>query len=132
MFPSYWDITLVLTKKAGGCIIKEEGAVMAVYKNIFLRPDFQQTATHVWANIHLLQGYTAETVTAYIEMAEKLKEALPGLDIQDSEIRCGKVLKSGYCQNFSMVAWSGLITKDNEFDKLGWNVSDKPPSYYTT
>ena len=105
---------------------------MSIYKNIFIRPDFEETETHVWANIHYLQGYTAETVTAYTEMADKLRESLPGLDIQNNQVRCGKVFRSSYCNNFSLVAWNGLIPKKNSFKSHGWNISDKQPDYVNT
>jgi hypothetical protein len=105
---------------------------MAIYKNIFLRPDFQETETHVWANIHYLQGYTAETVTAFMEMADKLRESLPGLTILNSEVRCGQVVESTYCKGFSLVAWNGLIPKENSFKESGWNVTNRPPDYATT
>lgn len=105
---------------------------VAIYKNIYLRPEFQQTETHVWANIHYLRGYTAETLKSYRELAEEMKKLLPGLEISEENVRCGKVVESTYCKNFSIVAWDGFIPKNNEFEKLGWHVTDRVPDYYTT
>jgi hypothetical protein len=105
---------------------------MSTYLNIFLRPDFKQTETEVWANIHILRGYTSETVATYRKLAEEMKTLLPGLEITEEEVRCSKVVESTYCKNFTMIAWNGMIPKQNEFEKLGWCITDRKPDYYTT
>lgn len=105
---------------------------MSIHKNIFIRRDFQPTDTHVWANIHLLRGYTPETLKAYRELVAEMKELLPGLEITEDNVRCGKVIESTYCKNFTLVAWDGYIPKNHEFNKLGWRVSNKHPDYCTT
>lgn len=104
---------------------------MSIIKNIFLRPDFQETETHVWANIHYLQGYTSRSITSYQEMAEQMRKCLPGMELTNEELICGAVVKSTYCDKFSILSWNGLIPKENNFAKLGWDFKSKPPDYYT-
>lgn len=91
---------------------------MAIYKNIFLRPDCEETETHVWANIHYLQGYTAGTLNSYRKMAQKLRKALPMIEIEEGSVRCTTVIESDYCKQFSAVCWDGLIPKDADYP--GW------------
>lgn len=64
-----------------------------------------------FANIHLLVGYTSETVASYQKLAEELRKTFP--QATDMEVRCGKVRKSSYCESFSIVAFDAHIPEGN-------------------
>ena len=75
---------------------------MATYKYIYKHP----TQPNFYA-VHLLIGYTPNTLESFQEMANKLKEIFPFM--YDNKIECGCIHKSNYYDRFSIVAWTGMI-----------------------
>jgi hypothetical protein len=100
---------------------------------IYTRPDLKEreTGTHMFVNIDYLRGYTAETLTAYREMADQMRALLPGLETEltDDKIKCRKVIRSSNCEGFSVVTWDGMIPKKNNYQELGWHMSERPRDY---
>ena len=79
-----------------------------------------------FAHVHLLVGYNKGTITAFQEMAAKLKETFP--QAQDSEIHCGTVHTSQTCKGFSIVTWDHCIPNG---DYPGWRqVENDQMEYY--
>jgi hypothetical protein len=99
---------------------------MAIYKYIYWRPDIQaKNPGKRFANVHLLQGYTNETIAHFQKMAEELRLTFP--EATDDNVRCGKVHKSPYVLGFSIIAYDAEIL---EGDYPGWISCQKPGDYF--
>lgn len=89
---------------------------MATHKYIYWRPDLQDTDNGlVTCNVHLLVGYTAETIPAYMKMVKELQKTFPQAKIEDIQI--GRVTKSSFCQGFSIITWTTQLPKQ---EYPGW------------
>jgi len=105
---------------------------MATYQYIYWRPDLKKGPNgeeipdgHVFAHVHYLVGYNQATITAFQEMAVELRKTFP--QALDSEIVCGTVHKSSYCNRFSIIIWSGVIERKEYSD---WFTTENPPNYH--
>ncbi|MBP6858656.1 MAG: hypothetical protein KBC33_02390 [Candidatus Pacebacteria bacterium] len=99
---------------------------MATYKYIYWRPDIESSdPTKQFANVHLLQGYTNETIKHFQEMAEEMRKTFP--DATDEKVRCGKVHKSPYVHGFSIIAFDAEIPLG---EYPGWTECKKPGDYF--
>jgi hypothetical protein len=93
---------------------------MATYKNIFWRPDMTPNAQgDMFANVHLLIGYNQASINDFKKMADEIRETFP--QATDDEICGGKVIKSTYCQGFTIVTWNAHIPKG---EYPGWRQID--------
>ena len=89
---------------------------MATYKYIYWRPDMRKNKEGLrFANVHYLIGYNQGSVVDYFEMARELQNTFPQASIAD--IHCGKVIKSSFCQGFSLVTFNAHIP-EGEYE--GW------------
>ena len=61
------------------------------------------------AHVYLLVGYNQGTLEDFAKMAEELRRTF--LQAFESEIRCGTVNRSSSMRGFTLVTWSGSITK---------------------
>jgi hypothetical protein len=94
---------------------------MAMYKNIFWRPDMPLNEKgETFANVHLMIGYNQASITDFRKMAAELRKTFP--QATDDEICGGKVIKSTYCQGFTLITWNAYIPKGNY---TGWRQIDK-------
>lgn len=80
----------------------------------------------VFANVHLLVGYTPDTIEAFQKMADKLRKTFP--QASDSEISCGKVKQSPSVRDFSIITWGAYLPKS---DYPGWyQIPNGQPPYF--
>ena len=98
---------------------------MATYRYIYWRSDMGKKEGNRFANIHLLVGYNQRTITDFQGMADELRQTFPGAT--NDEIRCGSVIKSSYCQEFSLIMWDTYIP---EGEYSGWQQKEKGQDYY--
>lgn len=99
---------------------------MATRKYIYWRPDMKPNEKgEQFANVHLLVGYTSESITEFQEMAKQMRETFP--DASDDRVRCGKVQRSSAVQSFSIIAFDTYLP-DGEYP--GWTqVTDGNVEY---
>lgn len=98
---------------------------MAVYKIIYVRKDLDKDKQgRPFCNCHLLVGYNQSSVVDAVQNAEIIKKALPGSN--DENISIGHVVKSSWCQGFTMYRWNGHVDLD-KVNKEEWRVQDSGP-----
>ena len=87
---------------------------MATYKYFYRRPDMVETnAKHLgkkWVNIHLLIGYTSNTIPAFEKMAKIMRKDFPF--IKKKDIQFGQITYSTYCKGFTIATWGGYASDD--------------------
>jgi hypothetical protein len=100
---------------------------MATYKYIYWRNNMPPNEKgERFANVHLLVGYTSESITAFRGMAEEMRKTFP--DAHDDKVRCGKVQKSSFAQSFSIIALDTYLP-NGEYP--GWTqVEEGKMEYY--
>ncbi len=78
-------------------------------------------------SIHYLVGYNQGTIKDFISMAEKIKKQFPSIKIDD--VCGGKIFKSSHADGFTIVEWSGTLTKD-ELKNVGrFHINHSNPEY---
>ena len=81
---------------------------MATHKYIYWRDDMPKDKEgRTFVNVHLLVGYNQGTITDFQEMASVLRQTFP--EAKDSEICCGKVHKSSFVDNHSIITWTTYL-----------------------
>ena len=63
----------------------------------------------VFAYVHLLVGYTSETIEAFQKMADELRKTFP--QATNSEICGGHVIESSSVLNFSIITFRSYLPK---------------------
>jgi hypothetical protein len=99
---------------------------MSVYRFIFWRNDTPKENGMRFANVHLLVGYNQGAITDYQEMAAEMRKTFP--QALDGVVYCGKVIKSTYCDSFTLLRFDAYIP---EGDYPEWRQVEKGvPDYY--
>ncbi len=99
---------------------------MSTHKFIYWRNDLDKKDGHRYANVHLLVGYMHNTLDAYQKLLIELQKTFPHLTPTDVE--CGKVHKSHWCQGFTIIAFSSYLEEGN-YD--GWTqIENKTGEYF--
>lgn len=81
-----------------------------------------------FAIIHLMVGYNQMTLTDFKGMARELRKDFPF--IKESDIYCGCVTKSRFCERHTVVSWSGMLAVKKY---ANWDEGDrKNMSYYVS
>jgi hypothetical protein len=95
---------------------------MATYSYVYRRPDLKESHKNgEFVNIHLLIGYTENTIAAFQRMEKKIRKAFPFVKRKD--IQFGQVTKSSYCQGFT-IAYVGIILPKGFVIPAGWSVKE--------
>lgn len=84
---------------------------MATYKNIILRKDMDAQPGKIFANVHVMIGYCPLNLPQLKKMADMIRDVFPQAKYVD--IEGGHIVKSTYCQGFTIVMWNGEIDKKN-------------------
>lgn len=95
---------------------------MATYSYVYRRPDLKESHKNgEFVNIHLLIGYTENTIAAFQRMEKIIRKAFPL--VKRSDIQFGQVTKSRYCQGFT-IAYVGIVLPQGFVMPAGWDVRD--------
>lgn len=99
---------------------------MTAHRYVYWRHDLPPNEKgELYANVHFLEGYN-QTILAFQRMAEELRKTFP--QAIDGAIRCGRVQKSSFVNNFSIIAFDTYLP---EGEYPGWTqVHDNNVQYY--
>ncbi len=90
---------------------------MSLYKRIYWRTDLERDDKgRCFANIHILKGYTDESLAAFQSLAKGIRKIVPSAS--DKQIHCGKVRGSRTVDGFTLVRWEGYLDAGY---RAGWD-----------
>ena len=80
----------------------------------------------VYANVHILRGYTSNSIKAFEELLAVIRAEITK-QANKHNVECGKVTQSDYCKGFTILTWSGYLVKQ-EFP--GWYAAKRCDYYW--
>ena len=91
---------------------------MSVHKLLHWSDDLEGKDGKKFCNVHLLQGYTPQTIPAYMKLIEEMQKTFPFVKVE--EVNLGKVTHSAWCKGFTIIAWNGYL-EQKEYE--GWHAT---------
>jgi len=98
---------------------------MSQYKYIYPVADVSGVSKgQAYVNVHFLIGYNQGYVEDFTKMAKEMKKAFPTLN--PKKVHCSHVVKSSYCDGFTLARWSGCIKftakAKRMLEQMGWAI----------
>ena len=94
-----------------------------IRKQLYQRPDLERKHGKIACNVHLLEGYNSESLTAFQRMARILRKDFP--QAKPKDIGCGKVHKSSSVYGYSIVAFFVYLSEAEiaALKEKGWWIN---------
>lgn len=91
-------------------------------------PQGAQNGETVRASVHLIVGYTAETLAAFEDMAKSVRDTFP--DAKNCKLKIGRIANASGMDGFSIIHWTAELTHQPYHGWTARYLADNEPFPY--